>query len=282
MKLKDHISNSSSRPTTHSNSTLKRLYIITGKGGVGKTTTAISLSKHLIEEGYNVLYNSFDTECDTSLLQKLDIPYFQLHKDDSFKMYVAKKLNSDILGSWVMKAPFAHSLLNIIPGLGSMILLGHLMQLLQDDPTLTIVLDSPSSGHVLTMLESPANFKEIFQTGAIVEDIRKMETFMTPETMKVCILALPTMMAIHEGIELKEELLKRKISNTEIILNDSLRELLNDSKAELPEFLLKRLELENSVFSEYEALIGHTFPSVLSTSNKEIILKLVSFMGGIL
>ena len=37
-----------------------RLYIITGKGGVGKTTIAQSLTQHLINQGVDAYYSPFD------------------------------------------------------------------------------------------------------------------------------------------------------------------------------------------------------------------------------
>ena len=40
--------------------TQPRLYIVTGKGGVGKTTIAQSLTQHLIDEGVDAFYSPFD------------------------------------------------------------------------------------------------------------------------------------------------------------------------------------------------------------------------------
>ena len=50
-----------------------RLYIITGKGGVGKTTLAMALTKHLQNANYNVKYNCFHQNPEKILaaLQKL-------------------------------------------------------------------------------------------------------------------------------------------------------------------------------------------------------------------
>ena len=63
----------------------------------------------------------------------------------------------------------------MIPGLGQMILLGDLVTQLESDPDLTIVLDSPSSGHAITMFESPDNYKEMLKKGLLVQDIDKIK-----------------------------------------------------------------------------------------------------------
>ena len=99
----------------------------------------------------------------------------------SAETYIAKKLSSEMVAGWIMKTPFFKSLFNMIPGLGMMILLGHIIEKLQNDPDLHIVMDSPSSGHAITMFESSHNFKEMFGKGMIVDDINRMHQFIYDE-----------------------------------------------------------------------------------------------------
>jgi arsenite-transporting ATPase len=51
----------------------------------------------------------------------------------------------------------------MIPGLGHMILFGHIIDELERDPELHIVIDAPASGHALTMFESTSTFETIFK-----------------------------------------------------------------------------------------------------------------------
>jgi hypothetical protein len=263
-------------------STLPRLIIITGKGGVGKTSIALALTKHLKEKNQNVLYNSFDQLTNNNLCQKLNIPYFEMTPAESAKVYIGKKLGSKTIASWVMKTPFFKSLFNMIPGLGMVILMGHIIEKLEEDPSLTIVLDSPSSGHALTMLESSYNFKEIFGSGLIVQDIEKMHDFLYEKQMlKTYIVCLPTLMAANEGIELRENFKKLNINRVDLILNDLLHKALEiqGKEYQLPEFLQVKVNLEKEVEQEFFSHFQYELPHLSVENELEMIQKLKDHMG---
>jgi anion-transporting ArsA/GET3 family ATPase len=262
--LKDRTSNSSLRHSTRSKNPA-RLYLITGKGGVGKTTMAMALTKHLESQGVKVLYNSFDQPVNQELIRELNIPHMELDLLTSTKKYIAKKLGNETIASWILKTPFFKSLFNMLPGLGHMIFFGHLINMLQEDEELTLVLDSPSSGHAITMLEAGPNFKEMFKTGIIVDDILKMDNFLsTPQVLKSIILSLPTEMALQEAQDLKGEIHRLLNQDVAIVVNDLLSlcpELEGIPKEELPEFLEKKISLEKEVLDKqansFEALFPH-------------------------
>ena len=149
----------------------KRLYIFTGKGGVGKTTLSLAFARKLIEENKKCLYIYFENnkidnkkvsskELDQEATS-LGIKKLGLDLLDCSQEYIGKKLKSDKIAKWVVATPFFQSLVNMIPGLSYVIYMGKILELLMEDPELTIVLDSPSSGHALTMFESTHNFNNI-------------------------------------------------------------------------------------------------------------------------
>jgi KaiC/GvpD/RAD55 family RecA-like ATPase len=55
-----------------------RFYVISGKGGVGKTIFSLSLALNLLSKGKKVLYNHFDQEPDEALCKSLGIPFIKL------------------------------------------------------------------------------------------------------------------------------------------------------------------------------------------------------------
>jgi len=282
--LKEDITNSLLLPSILSSkeSPLNRLFIITGKGGVGKTTLAMSIAKYLKEvDGRKVLYNSFDQPLPEKSLKALNIPYFQLCMDTSAREYIGKKLHSETIAGWIMKTPFFSSLFNMLPGLGHMILLGHIINKLEEDPELNIVIDSPSSGHAITMFESPLNFREMFRTGLIVDDINRMENFLFKnQHLKVIIAALPTLMAIQEAIDLSKELRARNVDNPVNILNDLLSlnsGVLKASSDELPYFIKAKCELERNVQSELQET-WTLIPHFSETESKDTVEAIVSYL----
>ncbi len=263
----------------------KRIFIITGKGGVGKTIFSLALTKYLRSKGQKVLYNHFDQDPPSSLCDSLDIPVLKLEEEESLKVYLGKKLHSKNLGSWVIKVPFFHSLFNIIPGLNNLVILGHLIDKLRDDPELIIVLDSPSSGHVLTLFETTRNFKKIFKTGPLVEDIYKINKMTKdPEILKTIILFLPTLMALNEGLELEKKIISLDYPPPQLVMNNSFYYRLGEHKG-LPEFLQHKIKLEEQVINWYKKNLGNlenSIPHVFEEKAKDIVEKITPYMEALL
>src|SRR5690606_37294186 len=111
------------------------------------------------------------------------------------------------------------------------------------------------SGHALTMLEATQNFQEIFGSGIIFEDTKKMLKLLTTKGFaQVNIICLPTAMAIHEGMELKEEIAKALSIEKHIFCNNVLNLPGSDPK-DLPDFLNKKIAGEKEVLEKYQSEI---------------------------
>ncbi len=288
--MKAPISSSSSQHSTLSNplrdiKQLCRLYVFTGKGGVGKTSASMAFTKLLQSQKQKVLYHSFDQPLNKSLAQELKLPYFELNSKQSAEEYIADKLGSKTIAHWILKTPFFSSLLDMLPGLSQLILLGHIINKLESDPDLTIVLDSPSSGHAMTLFEASHNFKEIFKTGLIVQDIERMHQFIYGQNrLKTIILALPSAMAVQEGKELSLKLTKLNIPSLHLALNDVTAEnqaIKDIGKAPLPNFLERKIELErqaiNQLCPENKSVI---FPHYNSLEQASIIRQMMPLTEG--
>ncbi|MCO4792277.1 MAG: hypothetical protein KC493_01100 [Bacteriovoracaceae bacterium] len=263
---------------------IPRLIVVTGKGGVGKTSLSLAITKHLHENGVKVLYNSFDQITNEQLCERMEIPCWEMSTSQSAETYIGKKLGTDMVAGWIMKTPFFKSLFNMIPGLGMMILLGHIIEKLQNDPDLHIVMDSPSSGHALTMFESSHNFKEMFGKGMIVDDINRMHDFIYENNRLKCIVVtLPTLMAVNEGMELRESLNSLDISDVSLIVNDAihLAKELSSKSEELPSFLSKKIEMEKEVVSEFEGQFEKILPHLSTENEIENIKSLTSHLEGL-
>lgn len=254
-----------------------RLHVFTGKGGVGKTVFSLAYALALKEQGHKVLYNAFDQIPHKDFCRELGLEELSQTVEESALTYMEKKLGSHLIASWIAKTPFFRALYDMLPSFGQMILFGHLVERLQQDPELTIVMDSPSSGHALTLFEASTNFREMFKTGLIVNDINKMLDFiLKPEHLSVKILALPTLMALQEGQELKQKLAAMEISNSELWLNDclALNPALEHPAEGLPPFLEKKMAQENQVLAQYKDDYQKAYPRFTTFGQIETVRTL--------
>jgi arsenite-transporting ATPase len=268
---------------------IKNLYIFTGKGGVGKTTLSFSFAKYLQEQGRKVKYVYFESSSMSNsqspidqgqeLGRSLGIDSIALDLKECAQGYVSKKLKSETIGKWVIKTPFFKALINMIPGFNYLIYLGRILEYLNEDPDLTLVLDSPSSGHALTMLEATHNFSEIFQSGIVFDDTKKMIDLMFSENfLQVNILTIPTMMAVHESQDLDNSLQKITQINSKIICNNTFHDLEGIEDANLPDFLKSKIENELQVVKEHSSLIAAYVSHSPSISKEQISKDLVPSM----
>jgi hypothetical protein len=257
-----------------------RLIIVSGKGGVGKTTIAHAITKELRARGLNAFYTSFDQNCPSEIL-KDGTPRFMTSPEESSEAYIGLKLNSPLLAKWVMKAPFFKALFQVLPPLGHMILLGHYIKELQDNPEHIVVLDSPASGHAMSMISSLSNFKEIFKLGVLVEDIDRMNDFLkTPGNTKVLISSIPTEMSVEEGLDLTKFFKDWGLDNTELLINNSLnsKEVLESGSS----LAHKKLEIEKQIISRYFSEDIRLIPQVFSHNTSEILRGINPIIKGIL
>ncbi len=260
-----------------------RLYIFTGKGGVGKTSLAMAFTKYLQSKNQNVKYNCFHQLPEKSLQAELHLPTIELKLEQSAEVYIGRKLNSQTIASWIMKTHFFKSLFQMIPGLGHMILLGHLIDELEKDPSLIIVLDSPASGHALTMFESTSNFKNIFKTGLVVKDIERMQRFLKGENnLKTHVITLATELSLTEAMDLKAELdnnLTDTDAHTDLVVNDSFKKFFEKhliDESVLPDFLKQKIALEKDIVNKYT-----TLPHIDRTSPTQIVQELSHYVEGL-
>ena len=257
----------------------KRLYFFTGKGGVGKTSFALALTKFLEKEGVNVAYFNFDQSQPQKIISLLQVPTINQTVEESAQIYIENKLNSKTVANWILKTTFFKSLLNITPSIGYMISLGHIINRLEEDPSLTIVIDAPASGHSLSLFNSTHNFKEMFKVGPLVEDIHRMHYFLQRnDNIKVCILCLPNIMNVQEALELKNGLNNLNLFKGHLILNELLDGLSEKELKALPNFLREKINIEQNLKNQYESDFDEIVPFLSNTDYTDIVTSLINLM----
>lgn len=233
----------------------KRLYFFTGKGGTGKSTLSSAFCSYL-KGHFSLDAKIISLEKSDSIQNGNDIIYLELQS--SILQYLTTKLGP-IVAKGIVKTPFFSSALQMAPGFHYLVYLGDLLQRLKQNPRLILIFDSPSSGHTLTLFQSIAQFKKIFQRGILFDDISEMERILqSPNFYQVHICSLPDQIPMQETIELKNKLTLLGYSRISICMNRIFSSY--PILPELPQYWIHRCKQEQEFLKSFESLIHHKIP----------------------
>jgi anion-transporting ArsA/GET3 family ATPase len=262
--------------------TPRRLYIFTGKGGVGKTTLSKAFVRYLVEHDHEAVYLTFqnqslgDHHSGSSNKTINGIKEVSLDLEEAARGYIERRVGSKLVATWIVKTPFFRALINMMPGFAYLIYLGKMLEMGKDNPRLIIVLDAPASGHALTMVESTTNFQQIFESGVIFEDTVKMLGRLNdPEYTKIHVVSLPSLMSWQEALELRAGLKERTPVEINITVNNCLYPLLETHLEELPQSLrdkaLNEKQLVQENLSEMRCVLPHSLSREALTIESDLV-----------
>ena len=143
-----------------------------------------------------------------------------------------------------------------------------------------VVLDAPASGHALTMVESTTNFQNIFESGIIFDDTRKMLSRLNdPDYTKIHVVSLPSQMSWQEAIELKSGLKERTPVDVHITVNNCLYPLVEQNLKDLPSGLREKALNEKRIIEEHQSEMQCILPHSLGINSKTVELDLVGSLS---
>lgn len=213
----------------------KKLVVVTGKGGSGKSLLSVALAQRLAAEGLRVwlvetgrrrdhAFSRLPSLVGKKILEhsptevllpgtKQKIFVSVLDPTRSLSEYVDLKLPTGGLAGMLLNNKVTGSFLEVVPGLPDLVSLGKLWySLTKPDKKIgpdIVVLDAPASGHAVSLLKSPSNFRRITRAGPIFRDASQMEAFLAnPDQTAIILTSLPEEMSIQETIELRAMLSK--------------------------------------------------------------------------
>lgn len=190
-----------------------RLLLVTGKGGTGKSSLAQALVKAKRNQSPHIflvdLQKSF-AQTQTSLTkQELGINEKFFDFKSCLLEYMTRKLKSKLLAQGILATPFFLSLIQMLPGLKHVILMGSLLDYLEQHPDHFLVVDAWSSGHTLELIQAVHRFSEIFTLGMLKKDIDQLVAQMKqPESCSILVIGLLEKLILQETFELCELLVQ--------------------------------------------------------------------------
>lgn len=220
----------------------RRLLLVTGKGGVGKSTVAAALALRLASAGLRTLL--CEVNADRRLGRMLGHPevgpevtpveanlaMVDLEPDASMREYVLSKIPSQRVYRAVFENRLVRYFLRFIPALAETVMLGKVMWHLRQWPDAPggfdrIVLDLPATGHALTLLGVPHSLVSALPSGPMSTEADWMLELLTdPVITSTVLVSLPEELPVNETLELAQALRSRlKVRIGAVVLNQSVQ-----------------------------------------------------------
>ncbi len=147
-----------------------------GKGGVGKSSMAIATALALKQSGKNVLLAMIQNPWEKSLEGPdfvQGVPVLKVDFLPSLHEYITLKLKNHTMSDMLVHNALFERLAKVTPGLSDLVALGK--PWFEVNHYDMVLLDMPSTGHGLTMIQSVANFATLFGSGVLFQDAHQMK-----------------------------------------------------------------------------------------------------------
>jgi anion-transporting ArsA/GET3 family ATPase len=201
----------------------KRLVIVTGKGGVGKSTVALALALAGAREGKRtILCELASQEHLSRVFHRAEVGFHEVEMadnlwaisidpDDAMREYVLLQLKVKAMRDLLFRSRVFTYLAAATPGLKELVTIGKIWELALDDRKVKrgrnydlVIVDAPATGHGIGFLQTPRTFANVARVGPIRQQADALDEFLRdPRRTGVAIVALPEEMPVNEtaGLE---------------------------------------------------------------------------------
>jgi anion-transporting ArsA/GET3 family ATPase len=190
----------------------KRLVILSGKGGVGKSVVGMALAVAARRRGLRVLFVEVDATLPAARILGHEPGLSSINLDPPRVMdeYVRHTVRVELLARKVLDSPVYKRFFAAAPGLPDLMVLGKIMVLVESHARWSarplhdlVIVDAPATGHGLAFLKVPLAASEAVPVGPVGNNARRiLRLLRDPERTALGIVAVPEEMAAVEAAEL--------------------------------------------------------------------------------
>ena len=228
----------------------RRIILVTGKGGVGRTTTTAALARACARAGRRVLVAEIgDPESGWSPLARLygrehlpeDPTPLELGVDGCLLwatkghgMFAEKMLPVGALARAAMKSKALERLLDAAPSFQEMGVFYHFLGLVKQQRSGgapmwdTMIVDMPATGHTLALTGLPTVLLRLMPTGPIAELLREGQAYLNNPKQTACfVVTLPETLPVTEALELIEGLRETNMHVGAVVVNKVVEDVFS-------------------------------------------------------
>jgi anion-transporting ArsA/GET3 family ATPase len=215
----------------------KRLIFVTGKGGVGKSTVAVSLGLLAARRGLRTVVAElssqdrvqrlFGHEADQFEEVQLAEQLFTISIDPEHAMDEYLRVKAGAVGHALGSSRLFQTFAMATPGMRELLSIGKVWELAQLErrtrdaaPYDLVIVDAPATGHGVGLLRTPRTFADIARVGPIAHQGKTIaDTIADREFTGIVAVATPEEMPVNETLSLGESLARERLELDLVILN---------------------------------------------------------------
>ena len=220
----------------------KRLVIVTGKGGVGKSTVALALGMAAAEAGKRaIVCEVASTETVSRVFHRAKVGFnevkladdlwgISIDPDEAMREYVLLQLKVKAARDLLFRSRIFNYLAAATPGLRELVTIGKIWELAQPDRKVKggagydiVIVDAPATGHGVGFLQTPRTFANVARVGPIANQAELLDAFITdPKRTGVAIVSLPEEMPVNESAMLEADITEKVGASVDRIFMNAL------------------------------------------------------------